>query len=147
MSRLIDELVSEQRFAETLKFVEPHLPLIGRAARRTLPLQRLHDRIARLKATGGYSIVGFLAEAREHARSRSRLRRLVDKLQHWFGHLAILVPAQRKAEAAANDIARVLFRSADLRHFMVRMRPYFATELLRVDVQDKYDFSDLTSAI
>lgn len=142
MSRLIDELLSEQRFGEALKFVEPHLPLINKAARRQLPLQRLRDRIAKYKSRGGHDMASVLLELGTEEVSGSRLRRFFDRALRWLGHLSKVVPAQRKPETAANDIARVLFRTPGLRQYMVRMRPYFATRLLKVDLHDKHDFVD-----
>ncbi len=143
MSRLIDELLSEQRFGEALKFVEPHLPLINKAARRQLPLQRLHDRIAQYKSCGGHDMSSvILLELGAEEVSGSRLRRFFDRALRGLSHLSKVVPAQRKPETAASDIARVLFRTPGLRQYMVRMRPYFATRLLKVDLHDKHDFVD-----
>lgn len=142
MTRIVDELVYEKQFAEVLKFVHPHLNFIKQAACRELPLQRLHDRIAKLKRTEMSPLIGFLNDNMEDQKDTSRFRRFFRVPIEWLGNAAILVPAQRKAEAAAVEIARVLFRSADLRRYIASMRPYFATALLRLDLYGKHDFSD-----
>lgn len=146
LSALIDELVFEQRFAEVLTLMEPHFRLIERAARRKLPLQKLHDRLVVLG--GGGTIEQMLAEINRRRvlgvadDDDDRRQPIFNKLRHWASKLVAIVPAQSRAETEAEDIARVLFRSADLRRFIARMRPYFAIHLLRLDLYGKHDLSD-----
>lgn len=140
LSRLVDNLVCEQRFAEVLELVEPYLPLIGQAARRRLCLQSLHDRLAVMWSNNPalhYFIYDKDAFEREMQRSP-----FSKKVRHWTGILSKLVPAQRRVENAAQDIARVLFRSEDLRRYIATTRPYFAIRLLRLDMHETRDFSD-----
>lgn len=141
LSRLVDNLVYEQRFAEVLKLVEPYLPLIGQAARRRLRLQSLHDHLAVMRSNGPalhYFI--YDRDAFEHEKRRSSFSK---KVRRWTGSLARLVPAQRRAETTAQDIARVLFRSEDLRRYIATMRPYFAIPLLRLEMHETRDFSEV----
>lgn len=142
MSHIVDLLIYEKRFSEVLELVEPHLSLIDHAAHRKLPRQRLHDRVASLKGFEKNSIMAFMATAREAEESNNSHGPILRTLQRWFGSLAVLLPAQRQAEIAAKEIARILFRSADLRRFISQMRPYFATSLLRLDFHEMYDFSN-----
>ena len=140
LSSLVGNLVYEQRFAEMLELVELHLPLIGQAARRRLRLQSLHDRLAVMRSNNPalhYFIYGEDALEREMQRSP-----FSKKVRHWTGSLARLVPAQRQAETAAQDIARVLFRSEYLRRYIATTRPYFAIPLLRLEMYETRDFSD-----
>lgn len=141
ISRVLDDLVYEQRFAEALKMVEPSLPLIGRAANRKLALQSLHDRLAVLRGDDpGLSLrlSGFDWDELERETNRSQATKLARKV---VGCLSWFVPAQRRAETAAEEIARVLFRTAELRTYITQMRPYFAISLLQVDVYGKRYFS------
>ncbi|HXJ00124.1 MAG TPA: hypothetical protein VNH44_02800 [Micropepsaceae bacterium] len=124
MAALIDTLVYEQRFAELVKLFEPYLAMVSRAAQRKLPLQRLHDRLAKFDDT------------------KDRQRSARKYLRAAMVGLAFIVPAQRKAEEAGLNIVRVLYRSADFRRFITQMRPYFALSLLRLDLFAKYDFAD-----
>ena len=140
LSRLVDNLVYEQRFAEVLKLVEPSLPLIGQAARRRLRLQSLHDRLAVMGSNDPalhYFIYDKDAFEREERRSSFSKR-----VRRWTGSLARFVPAQRRAETAAQDIARVLFRSEDLRRYIATTRPYFAIPLLQLKMHETRDFSE-----
>ena len=140
LSSLVGNLVYEQRFAEVLELVELHLPLIGQAARRRLRLQSLHDRLAVMRSNNPalhYFIYDKDAFEREMQRSP-----FSKKVRHWTGSLAKLVLAQRRAETAAQDIARVLFRSEDLRRYIATTRPYFAIPLLRLEMHETRDFFD-----
>lgn len=142
ISRVLDNLVYEKSFAEALKLVEPSLPLIGRAAKRELRLQSIHDRLAVLRgndlqlalrlANFDWKIVMKNADRNQAVKFKRRI----------VGYLSWFVPAQRRAENAAVDIARVLFRSPELRTFVAQMRPYFAIPLLQLDLYGKQEFSD-----
>jgi hypothetical protein len=142
MSRLVDELSHERRFGDLLTFITPNLNLIERAARRKLPLQRWHDWLLKLKGFDPDSIVGILAEYEKKKRSSgTNMERLVGMLQRGLGRLAPLVPAQNGRENAANDICRALFRSEELRRYIVSMRPQAAIPLLRLDHYENSGFS------
>ena len=141
LSRLVDGLASEQRFSEVLKLLEAHLPMIGRAGRRNLPLQRLHDGL-RAMSGGNVGLLLYLSRYdRDKIELAARRSPFVKRLRRWFGSLAVIIPAQRAAETAAEDIARVLFQSAELRQFIAQMRPYFAISLLRLDLHGMQNFS------
>ena len=140
LSRLVDNLVYEQRFAEVLELVEPYLPLIGQAAHRRLCLQSLHDRLAVMRSNDlALRYLIYDKDAFEREKQRSPFSK---KVRRWMGNLARLVPAQRQAETAAQDIARVLFRSEDLRRYIATTRPYFAIPLLRLEMHETRDFSE-----
>ncbi len=112
ISRMVNELVYQQRFADIIDLVEPYLPLIDQTARRKLILH---------------------PETQGSAFSK--------KLRRWVGKIAMLIPAKRQAENAAIDIARLLFRSIDFRDHIVPRRPYFGIPLLKLEVHEKRDFS------
>lgn len=139
LSRLVDNLVYERRFAEVLMLVEHYLPLIGQAARRRLRMQKVHDHLSRLKSdnlTLHYLFHDREAFEREQVRSA-----LSKKLRHWMGYLELFVPNQNKAENAAKDIVRILFQSEDVRRFITTMRPYSGISLLRLDLHETSYFS------
>ncbi len=142
ISRVLDDLVYEKDFAKALKLVEPSLPLIGRAAKRRLTLQSVHDRLAVLKGNDPQltlKLSDFDWGELEREANRNPVARFARKA---VGCLSWFVPTQRRAENAAEDIARVLFKSTELRTFVAQMRPYFAIPLLQVDLYGKHDFSD-----
>ena len=142
MSRLIDSLVYEKRFAEVLQFVEPHLQMIERAARRELALQKSHDWIAAFKSRR-HSAIGILRDSSSSVHRKSAVSDRVRQLAvRGFATLAVLVPPQTRAEGAAKDILRSLFRSPEIIQFMATMRPYAAIPFLRIDTHEVYDFSD-----
>ncbi len=139
MAELVDDLVYERRFAEAIALIEPHLALIGDAAKRRLPLQRWHDRVASYGAEGWYLDILLPGKKPRPERPKGTLMR---RWHQVLGRLASLVPAQRRAEEAAANILRVLYRSADFRRFIAEMRPYFGIALLRVEHYERGDFSD-----
>lgn len=128
LSRLVDNLIYEQRFAEALMLVEHYLPLIAHAARRRLRMQKLHDHLSRLKSDN--LMLHYLVYDKE-AFEREQVRSPLSKtLWRWAGNLELFVPDQNKAEDAAKDIVRIMFQSEDIRKFITTMRPYFAISLL-----------------
>ena len=131
ISKIVDELVYKQRFAEVIDLVKPYLPLIDQAAHRKLRLQKLHDKI-KFKESDALDRL-MHPEAQGSVFSK--------KLRRWVGKLAVLVPPKRKAENAASDIARLLFRSKGFRLYLIHTRPYFAIPLLRHRMYEKQDFS------
>jgi hypothetical protein len=142
MSRLVDELSHERRFADLLTFITPNLNLIDRAARRKLPLQKLHDWLLKLGGFGFASIADLLAEHEKNKLNRGeKMERLVSVVKKGIGRFAALVPAQHGRENAANNICRTLFRSEELRRYIVELRPQAAIPLLGVEHYEKYDFS------
>ena len=141
ISRIVDNLVYEKRFAEVIELVEPYLPLIGQAARRKLRLQKLHDQIKAMKGSDLALVLLYLSNG-DASEREARRGAFSKKLRTWVGKLAVLVPAKRNAETAARNIARVLFRSPDLRFYVTRTRPYFAISLFRLEMHEAHDFSD-----
>ena len=141
ISRIVDNLVYEQRFAEVIELVVPYLPLINHAARRKLFSQKLHDKIKLMKGSElTLALHNFLnKDALERESRRSAFSK---KLRRWIGNLAVMVPAKHQAETAAKDIARTLFQSTDFRHYIISTRPYFAISLFRLEVHAVQDFSE-----
>jgi hypothetical protein len=138
LSTLVDGLLYETRYAELLALVEPHLPLIDKAARQRLPLQRLHDYFAAVGGIGDVPriVIAGLDEERQHERTR-----LSAGIATVVGRLRFLIPRQSNAEKYAEHILRSVYRTDGLRRFMVGQRPYAAIPLLRLDQFEKRDFS------
>lgn len=138
LSRLVDELLVEARYAELLKLVEPHLSLIDRAARRKLRLQRLHDWLAGLRGIGSVEyFIRKLDEAGTDGKSR-----MPTAVRHAVGRLHVFVPPQRNLEQRAQDILRSIYRADEARRFMVKQRPYAGISLLRLESYERFGFSD-----
>ena len=146
VSRIVDHLMDEQRFAELLDFVKPYLPLINQAACRRLRSQRLHDRLADRKSSSlgfGVGISGLNPEEIKDALEREPQRSsFYKKFRRCTGNLVVLVPSRRHAETTAKHIAGALFRSKDLTHHMARTRPDVGISLLQIELSQKRHFSD-----
>lgn len=137
LSTLVDDLLHETRYAELLALVDPHLPLVDKAARRQLLLQRWHDWLAGLAGVGSFeSTLARLVNQRQHER-----RRLPASVARVVGRLRFVVPRQGNAEKYAENILRAVYRTDELRRFMAKQRPYAAIPLLRLDHFEKRDFS------
>jgi len=138
LSKLADELLVEERYAELLKLVEPHLPLIDRVSRRKLRLQRLHDWLAWLNGKGSHAyIIGKLDDEKKHGR-----RRMPAMIAGVIGRLHVIIPSRQKEEKYAQDILRSMYRADEARRFMVKQRPYAAISLLRLERYERFEFSD-----
>ena len=60
MSKIVDNLIRKQQYAELIDFIEPYLPLIDRATRRALCLQKLHDNIKSMKGTNLREVLHYI---------------------------------------------------------------------------------------
>jgi hypothetical protein len=137
LSKLVDELLVEERCAELLKLAEPHLPLIDRVSRRKLRLQRLHDWLAWLNGKGSHAyIIRKLDDGQKHGR-----RRMPAVIAGVVGHLHVIVPSLQKEEKHAEDVLRSIYRADEARRFMVKQRPYAAISLLRLERYERFEFS------
>lgn len=139
ISKIVDNLIYEQRHAELIDLVEPWLPLIDRASRRSLPLQKLHDRIISMKREGFGQFQNNYKKRHSSGRGSS-LRAFTAKRRHRIANLANMIPAQRRAESEAIGIVRALCQSNDLRNYVIKVRPYFALPIL--SMRGSENFSD-----
>lgn len=131
-AQLVDRLAYEQKYSELLEFVEPFLPLIGKASRRKLFLQKIHDDLEVMR--GGMHAIShsmFDQEVDSRESQRSKYTKLLRRL---LGSLSVIVPSQYNAQASADDIARVFFQNENLRKYIATTRPYFAVSLIREDM-------------
>lgn len=138
LSKLVDELLVEERYAELVKLIEPHLPLIDQVSRRKLHLQRLHDWLAAL--TGKGSVEYFIRKLDDEEKHRKR--RMPTTISSVISRLHIIVPSQQKEEKSAQDILRSIYRADEARRFIVKQRPYAAISLLRLERYERFEFSD-----
>ncbi|HET6184615.1 MAG TPA: hypothetical protein VFA03_13615 [Acetobacteraceae bacterium] len=139
LSKLVDELLVEERYAELLKLVEPHLSLIDQVSRRKSRLQRLHDWLAGL--TGKGSVEYFIKKLDDDEKKR-RKKRMPVGLVRIVGRLHVIVPSLQKGEKYAGDVLRSIYRAEEARRFMVEQRPYAAISLLRLERDERFEFSD-----
>ena len=146
ISKIVDNLIYEQRHAELIELVGPWLPLIDRASRRSLPLQKLHDRIISMKRVGFGEFQNNYKKRHSMGRESS-LRVLIAKRCHVIANLAVLIPAQRRAESEAIGIVRALCQSKDLRNYVIKVRPYFALPILTMRGSDNFLDAYLTGLI
>ena len=138
LSRLVDELLIEERYAELMKLIEPHLPLIDRVSRRKLRFQRLHDWLAALNGKGS---IEYLIKTLDN-REQHKKGRMPTAISRIIGQFHIIIPSQQKEEKHAEDILRSIYRADDARRFMVKQRPYAAISLLRLKRYERFEFSD-----
>lgn len=139
LRRLVDELAQERRYGELTTFTAPYLPLLGQAADRRLPLQRVRDRVASWR---GVMAPGWAAILDPAGEPPVPMAAALAAVKRRMAGLARFIPAQIGAEEAAGDVLRVLFGDPELRRFLVEMRPSFGLSLLRVPVRARFDFSD-----
>ena len=140
-ARLIDRLAYEQKYSELLEFVEPFLPLIGKASHRKLFFQKCHDH---LEAMRGGDIRAFRHNMfeKEVDRRASQQSMFSRKLRRLLGTFSVIVPRQYHAQSAADDIVRVIFQTENLRTYIATTRPYFAISLIREDMFGNQQFSE-----
>src|SRR5690606_16996709 len=137
LSTLVDDLLYERRYAELLALIEPHLPLVDKAARRRLPLQRLHDWFVGWGSVGAHeSSIARLVDEHQHERTR-----LPPGVAAVVGRLNFVVPRQSDAEKYAKNIFRAVYLTDEVRRFIAKQRPYAAIPLLRLDHFEKHEFS------
>ncbi|MES0155920.1 hypothetical protein NKJ81_20275 [Mesorhizobium sp. M0018] len=144
IGKIVQTLLYDHRFAELLDFIRPHLRLIDETARRQRLLQKVHDWLANADRfrRQKYPAIGpveeeVAAEAKSTFATRGYegFRRNI----RWF---AVFIPAQRKVQAGAENIARMLLRSEEFRRFVVTMRPDMAADLMAINLHLRYDFAD-----
>lgn len=132
IAQLVDQLAYERKYFELIGFIEPYLPVIGKAWHRHLCLQRCHDTLEAMQ--GGIMTLRqtmFDEEARSRESQRSRFAKFA---RRWVGNLAVLIPSQNRAQSSAADIGRVFFQSEDLKNYIAVNRPYFAIPLVYQDM-------------
>ena len=127
ISKMVDELIYERRYAELIDLVEPRLPTIGKAANRSLCLQKFHDKITPTKE------VSDLLDEPPTPQCITKIRRT----------LAHLIPEQNRTQKTAKEILCALYQSEDLTKYIVKVKPYFALPLLRHrQFPETYQFSN-----
>lgn len=138
ISKLVDNLIYEQRYAELIDLVEPRLSIVDRAANRLLLLQKLHDKI-RLLGDENQEFSRYPNRRYTSERVRSP-NVFVRKTCRTVSKLATVIPAYRQTQVVARNIIRALCQSKDLRNYILEVRPYFALSLLQL--RETKDFSD-----
>ena len=130
ISKIVDNLIYEQRYAELIELIEPQIPLINRASRRSLLLQKIHDRVRFMK--GGN--LADIMKNRDQIQRISKYMRLsktfVRRLYYYIGCLSVIIPRQRKLEIIAGDIERAICQSRGLRGYVVPVRKSPIFEIL-----------------
>lgn len=139
-AQLVDRLAYEQKYSELLEFVEPFLPLIGKASHRKLFLQKCHDDLEAMR--GGIRAFRHNMFDKEVDRRESQQSTFSRKLRRLLGTLSVIVPRQYHAQSAADDIVRVIFQTENLRTYIATTRPYFAISLIREDMFGNQQFSE-----
>lgn len=89
-AQLIDRLAYEQKYSELLEFVEPFLPLIGKATRRKLFLQKIHDDLEAMR--GGMHTISHSMFDQEVERRESQRSTFTKVLRRLLGSLSVLHP-------------------------------------------------------
>ncbi|MDX8522079.1 hypothetical protein [Mesorhizobium dulcispinae] len=146
VAKIAQTLLYERRFAELLDFIRPQLGLVRAAAERRLRMQKVRDWLADanwLRRQQFKILKPAASEEDEPKQSTAgydkRIREVFRRHIRWMRHL---VPAGRKAQANAENIARMLLRSDEFRKFLVTMRPDALPDLMAVKLHLRFDFSD-----
>lgn len=146
ISKIVQTLLYEQRFAELLDFIQPHFNLIEAVAERRLRHQKAHDWLADTRWLRRQQIRTFKPrEIGEKEPEQPKIgfgKRIYEAYRRRIRWLANLVPSGRKAQANAENIARMLLRSGEFRTFLVTMRPDALPALMAIKLQLRFDFSD-----
>ncbi|MGH6794342.1 MAG: hypothetical protein ACREDH_03890 [Methylocella sp.] len=147
LSTLVSELAYKRRHAELIELIEPHLPLLDRSAQRQLKRARLHDylftldhrkiRVSQLLDQVKNGKVSVAGPSLRSLRHRAGLAAAT-----MASEFACLVPSQRRAEDAAQNIFRVLLHSPEIVAFVATFRPEFGVRLLSCSVPAVRDFCD-----
>lgn len=124
LKRLSDQLLDEGRYLELCDIVLPYCGVIRRATTKSLPLQRLHYRLA------GYGLpdVSMHLDAPDRTLPGGALKSL---LIRFVRLLSFLVPSRSNSTAAATSIERSLLSSRGLLRVLTRLRPDFTLELMK----------------
>ena len=142
--KIVEMLLYERRFGELLGFIRPHLRLIEAAARRELRRQRVHDWLADANWLRHEKFASVRPQGEVMAAKRKAS--LVERTGRWFRRkirwTARIVPSGSKAQANAETLVRLLFRSGELRQFITAMRPDVVTDLMAIRLQPRFEFSD-----
>lgn len=138
LAALIDRLVAERRFPELIDFIEPHLNVISRSARRKFPLQRLRDAIR----WQGNEFAEFARPPRPEPTRFQRWKNIaVERGLIVLKPLEARLPKTSPAQEAALQILRVLQTNEPLVEFVSLERAMFALKLMSLGRHD-YDFGD-----
>lgn len=144
LSRLVSELAYQQHYSDLVELTDPQLLLLNTAASRNLRWARLHDCLAALDPDKA-SIRQLLAALRAGEKPQSE-RSVVVRARAFMAlcasKLAGIVPSQRRAEEAAQDILRLMFRTPAITEFIATYRPSFGVRLLSLTTTGVHDFSD-----
>lgn len=139
ISKIVDNLIYEQRYAELIELIDPWLPKINKASRRSLRLQKIHDRIRSMRGEDFTDLT--IANEIQRISRRTRISKtFVRKLYYYIGSLSVVIPRQRRYETIAGDIERAICQSKDLRNYVIKVRPYFAISLF--PIRGVKEFSD-----
>lgn len=137
IATLLEHLLYQERYGEVVDFVRPHLKLIERASKGELGFQRFTDWIYGKQP---FDLELWLADRLDGTkRSRSRLSKGLSGCLRPF--LFLLPSAQRASESASLIIHSIYF-SGGLLEYIARQRPGFAGDLVRVDIRERFYFSD-----
>lgn len=146
ISKVVQTLLYEHRFAELVDFIRPHLQLVESAAKRQLLSQRIYDWLANVDWLGRLQISTFkpgeLIRNDQQQSNKDRGRRICEIFRQQVRWMRHFLPAGHKIQANSENIARMLLRSDEFRTFLVTMRPDALPDLLAVKLQPRFDFSD-----
>jgi hypothetical protein len=138
LSALIDRLAAEKRFAELVDFVEPHIELISRCARRQFRLQKLRDAIR----WQGNPFVALAKPAGPQPTRVEQWKKIgVARALRAMKPLERLLPQTSRKQEAALRMLRTVYTNEPLVEFIALERSMFAVRLMEIGGQD-YDFGD-----
>jgi hypothetical protein len=138
LSALVDRMVAEKRFPEIVDFIEPHIGLLSKCARREFPFQRLRDR-ARLHGNPFYE---FGLEPKPDPTFFDRLKEKVfDQCLAILRPVLTGLPENSGHQEAALRVLLTLHTNELLVEFIALERPLFALKLMGTKTYD-HQFGD-----
>lgn len=136
-AQIATALIDEEQYADALKLLEPHIPLLAKASRRKCFRQRLHDWLEDFGPTPDEGFKRFVRRPEDRKYSGESWPARAAKPVTWLAHL---VPDGSRGERAASDLFQLIFSSPQLFDFIIARRPYFAISLFREDIFGSPEF-------
>jgi hypothetical protein len=140
LSRLVSELVYQQKHAELVDLLDSQLSFINAAANRLFWQAKLFDRVAKLDPDN----LSDLWERIEQGESDNDdwKGKIGSRLRYFLSFSKIILPSGNRKQEAAVDIFRVIFQSHALIEFIAVHRPKFGIQVLSCQSFGMDDFCE-----
>lgn len=131
MAVMVEQLFHQARYGEAVDFLLPHLGFVAKAQERKLLSQRVRDWLMSERVADYEAAISL----DDKPRSFSSFRR-------WLAPLGRLFPTGHAAQENAERILNSIYLSRHFMDYVSSQRPSVTGQLLGLNVQQRYDFSD-----